>query len=99
VLPGTLPIALTTVHKLPAGEAGTVSRGRKWEEIAGWAAGADVRWGRGTPGTAPLGRARERLQARGTYNGRMEGATPETGARSWLRCYCCWSQDLEVRVH
>ena len=23
----------------------------------------------------------------------------ETGARSWLRCYRCWSQDLEVQVH
>jgi len=29
----------------------------------------------------------------------MEGSTPETGARSWLRCYRCWSQDLEVQVH
>src|SRR3984957_2122646 len=28
----------------------------------------------------------------------MEGSTPETGARSWLRCYRCWSQDLEVQV-
>jgi len=24
---------------------------------------------------------------------------PETTARSWLRCYRCWSQDLEVQVH
>ena len=23
----------------------------------------------------------------------------ETSARSWLRCYRCWSQDLEVQVH
>ena len=23
----------------------------------------------------------------------------ETTARSWLRCYRCWSQDLEVQVH
>jgi hypothetical protein len=22
-----------------------------------------------------------------------------TDARSWLRCYRCWSQDLEVQVH
>ena len=29
----------------------------------------------------------------------MESSTPETGARSWLRCYRCWSQDLEVQVH
>ena len=29
----------------------------------------------------------------------MEGSTSETGARSWLRCYRCWSQDLEVQVH
>jgi hypothetical protein len=30
----------------------------------------------------------------------MDGSsTPETGARSWLRCYRCWSQDLEVQVH
>src|SRR5437588_645286 len=27
------------------------------------------------------------------------GSAPETGARSWLRCYRCWSQDLEVQVH
>ena len=31
--------------------------------------------------------------------GSMESPTPETGARSWLRCYRCWSQDLEVQVH
>ena len=29
----------------------------------------------------------------------MEGSMAETGARSWLRCYRCWSQDLEVQVH
>ena len=29
----------------------------------------------------------------------MDGPTSETGARSWLRCYRCWSQDLEVQVH
>ena len=23
----------------------------------------------------------------------------ETSARSWLRCYRCWSQNLEVQVH
>ncbi len=23
----------------------------------------------------------------------------ETSARSWLRCYRCWSQELEVQVH
>ncbi len=27
------------------------------------------------------------------------GCNPETTARSWLRCYRCWSQDLEVQVH
>jgi hypothetical protein len=29
----------------------------------------------------------------------MEGSMSETSARSWLRCYRCWSQDLEVQVH
>src|SRR5947209_4812312 len=29
----------------------------------------------------------------------MEATPSETGARSWLRCYRCWSQDLEVQVH
>ena len=29
----------------------------------------------------------------------MEGSMAETSARSWLRCYRCWSQDLEVQVH
>jgi len=29
----------------------------------------------------------------------MEGSISETSARSWLRCYRCWSQDLEVQVH
>jgi len=29
----------------------------------------------------------------------MEGSTPETGARSWLRCYRCWSQNLELQLH
>ena len=29
----------------------------------------------------------------------MEGSLSETSARSWLRCYRCWSQDLEVQVH
>ena len=29
----------------------------------------------------------------------MEGSASETGARSWLRCYRCWSRDLEVQVH
>ena len=33
------------------------------------------------------------------YNGHMEGSMAETSARSWLRCYRCWSQDLEVQVH
>ena len=30
---------------------------------------------------------------------RMEHSTSETTARSWLRCYRCWSQELEVQVH
>ncbi len=30
---------------------------------------------------------------------RMEGPAPETTARAWLRCYRCWSQNLEVQVH
>src|SRR6202044_819908 len=30
----------------------------------------------------------------------MEGGlAPETTARAWLRCYRCWSQNLEVQVH
>ena len=29
----------------------------------------------------------------------MEGSTPQVIAHSWLRCYRCWSQDLEVQVH
>ncbi len=29
----------------------------------------------------------------------MDSPGPDTGARSWLRCYRCWSQDLEVQVH
>jgi hypothetical protein len=33
------------------------------------------------------------------YNALMEGSMAETSARSWLRCYRCWSQDLEVQVH
>src|SRR5690242_21335772 len=32
---GTLPKALTTMHKLQAGDVGTASRGRKWDETAG----------------------------------------------------------------
>ncbi len=28
----------------------------------------------------------------------MEGST-ERDTRSWLRCYRCWSQNLEVQVH
>jgi hypothetical protein len=29
----------------------------------------------------------------------MEGPVPQTAAKSWLRCYRCWSQNLEVQVH
>jgi hypothetical protein len=29
----------------------------------------------------------------------MESSASETTARSWLRCYRCWSQELEVQVH
>ncbi len=29
----------------------------------------------------------------------MEGSTHQGTARSWLRCYRCWSQNLEVQVH
>jgi hypothetical protein len=29
----------------------------------------------------------------------MEAPLPQTNARSWLRCYRCWSQNLEVQVH
>ena len=29
----------------------------------------------------------------------MEASGAADGARSWLRCYRCWSQDLEVQVH
>ena len=31
--------------------------------------------------------------------GPMESSASETTARSWLRCYRCWSQELEVQVH
>ena len=34
--------------------------------------------------------------------GDMEGSAPDGGvgtAKSWLRCYRCWSQNLEVQVH
>jgi hypothetical protein len=40
-----------------------------------------------------------RLPPPGAYNGLMESSASETTARSWLRCYRCWSQDLEVQVH
>ena len=29
----------------------------------------------------------------------MEQPADQTTARSWLRCYRCWSQELEVQVH
>ena len=29
----------------------------------------------------------------------MEGSTEQGIVRSWLRCYRCWSQNLEVQVH
>jgi hypothetical protein len=29
----------------------------------------------------------------------MEGSVPQITAKSWLRCYRCWSQNLEVQVH
>ncbi|HVS28671.1 MAG TPA: hypothetical protein VHE14_03915 [Solirubrobacteraceae bacterium] len=29
----------------------------------------------------------------------MEGSTERGTVRSWLRCYRCWSQQLEVQVH
>jgi hypothetical protein len=29
----------------------------------------------------------------------MEGSTDQETVRSWLRCYRCWSQNLEVQVH
>jgi hypothetical protein len=29
----------------------------------------------------------------------MEGSTEQGTVRSWLRCYRCWSQNLEVQVH
>jgi hypothetical protein len=29
----------------------------------------------------------------------MEGSTEQDTVRSWLRCYRCWSQNLEVQVH
>jgi hypothetical protein len=34
-------------------------------------------------------------------NRRMEGSVPDSvgTAASWLRCYRCWSQNLEVQVH
>ena len=48
-------------------------------------------------------RTRDRVPSvstpRAAYNGCMEGSMAETSARSWLRCYRCWSQDLEVQVH
>jgi len=38
---------------------------------------------------------------RGGHNGSMEGSAPESlGTQSsWLRCYRCWSQNLEVQLH
>ncbi len=33
--------------------------------------------------------------AAGSYAGGMD----DTDARAWLRCYRCWSRDLEVQVH
>jgi hypothetical protein len=45
------------------------------------------------PAARPPGRDRP-----AAYNAAMS-STPETTARSWLRCYRCWSQDLEVQVH
>src|SRR5207302_1477829 len=29
----------------------------------------------------------------------MEGSTEQGTVRSWLRCYRCWSTNLEVQVH
>ncbi len=29
----------------------------------------------------------------------MDGPAPQITAKSWLRCYRCWSQNLEVQVH
>jgi hypothetical protein len=29
----------------------------------------------------------------------MDGSAGETMVQPWLRCYRCWSQDLEVQVH
>jgi len=29
----------------------------------------------------------------------MEGSTDQEIVRAWLRCYRCWSQNLEVQVH
>ena len=29
----------------------------------------------------------------------MEGSTEQGTVRAWLRCYRCWSQNLEVQVH
>ena len=29
----------------------------------------------------------------------MEGSTEQGTVRSWLRCYRCWSQNLEVQLH
>ena len=45
-----------------------------------------------TATTAPTARGPD---PGGSYTSSMDG----TDARAWLRCYRCWSQDLEVQVH
>ena len=47
---------------------------------------------------APVGAARAPAESPLTMVA-MESPAPDTSARSWLRCYRCWSQDLEVQVH
>src|SRR5665809_24981 len=51
---------------------------------------------------APPGLAAAPARARAAViMDRMEGSAPDSvGTRSsWLRCYRCWSQNLEVQVH
>src|SRR5271154_5264622 len=66
-----------------------------------------MRWPRPPARTTPTGCRRTPLTSASIWTTRrhghrvldsvrMEGSTE---VRSWLRCYRCWSQNLEVQVH
>src|ERR1700728_1985614 len=52
---------------------------------------------------APTGLDRNRIScprgARSHGDRRIKAMEGSTSVRSWLRCYRCWSQNLEVQVH